>query len=381
MPLVLLDTSSCEALALAGNSEVRILANGNLPGAIAVDSDGSGCKDKSAVVEAAGNAVVQVDGTGAKLLSHARAVRPENAVRVTGNAIVPSPAANPVRHGRAVVDARYGQALADLRSRWAGSGLPDPTFQRWTTFVAASRPFVKDPCSLDGATALAGLSLPGFPYPVSVPPGNWYIDCPKGLKLEGSGNVVFRGGNIVMDEPIEMKDTVRLGFNCPSGAIRRTTVAPARASLPDCGSVVGDSIVVVRSGNTIEGDGHVVLWPRTFVYTPEGTADLSGGHDLYWSAPLAGSFRDLLLWTDSSASIDLDKYGATELEGILFAPASKMKLTGSKSLENQRVQLFLRTLEMTGNTKLSTRPVADRHISVNVGGASTVTGGEVSLIR
>ena len=167
-------------------------------------------------------------------------------------------------------------------------------------------------------------------------------------------------------------------MNCPSGWVRRCYGPSAAESLPDCGSITDDTIFVVRNGDVLDGGGtDVVAWPRTFVYTPNGTLDLSGDKTVYWTAPQGGDFADLVFWTDSDRSINLSGNRSLDVEGVFFAPNAAMSLSGLRSFSNQGMQTVLRSLDLSGSAQFVVYPLPDRHVSP--GGVSTPGG--TQLIR
>lgn len=351
--LILLDPIGCEVLKVKNPGRVKVRAHDGNSGVIWVDSNGSKCGD-SRVIELADNAVLAAEGPDGKIWANALNFRSPSQV-YSGNPTPKPEAPSKEPPGRAPMDKAYGEAIAGLRSEYGTKvGVKPPGFRRWTTEIestASGFPSGGDACSIDGS------------YDISVPAGNWYVDCEDGLELK-KATVVFRGGNVVMDAGLELENQSAVAFNCPSGSISRSNGTSSQNAFGQCGAVSDDSVIVVRSGSVfeIENSGYIAL-PRTFVYATDDDDDdvfeLENKSALFWTAPTGGPFANLAFWTESSEELEFENSSSIEVEGIFFAPNVQMEMENSSSFSGG-AQVFLRSLVVENSAQFEVWPVPDR---------------------
>src|SRR5581483_3080796 len=299
-PLVVLNAHDCEVLTATGNSHVSAVTSTGLPGYIAIDSDGANCgSGKKVIVDATGSAQLSAGAISMWALATGNASRAYDPSDVgPGKAFDPAPIASSAPVGRSAVDWRYNclasngcptandSAIADLVAADGGTGVP-AGFTRWTSVYS---------CRPSGN--------------LTVPRGDWYVDCPGGLV---SNNIItFRGGNIVSDGPITVTGSGKLRVNCDVAFA--TDACPADPATT--------TIWYLRSGDLGNAGSVSVQLYETFVYVANGTVNLGGTGSLTWTAPddPSSPFDDLLVWTESSSAVTINGTAGTDMEGIFFAP-------------------------------------------------------------
>jgi hypothetical protein len=306
--VVALEPSGCDGVSTDGAGGTLQVEGAGLPGVVVVDSDGSSCGGLGGFTitpRGTGRLVATPNGPAAGVISSfalggsnfARAYDP---AAVAGGRLSPQPTPSFARTGRGIIDARYNcttggcAAGADhvdqLRASFGGPGAP-----------AGLTPYA-GPCSVAGGFGSAGAVV-----------GSTFVDCPV---FDVFGPVTFSGAAVVF-----AGDVVIHGGGC---------LAVNSAFCGASGTAAQDGVVYVRGSLSKPLDG-VLLLNQAFVYAAGGI-DLppssSGGFGsvVWWKAPLAGSFEDLLGWTDAASTVDLGGQDVTMLEGTIFAPNATVVL-------------------------------------------------------
>jgi hypothetical protein len=241
---------------------------------------------------------------------------------------------------------------------------------------------------------LPGPALPGFTCdgtastpPIVVPAGNWYVDCPGGLKV--AGLVAFRGGHIVTSGPVELgSNTACLAVNVPVNA--STPTCPTANTSVDPNTTTpaptGDAILYIRSGRLYKVSQAQLYLPQTFTFLGSGYTDLAGGSGaLLMTTPLADDpgcttdscrnrhFRRLVLWSEGTQDHTIGGQSALVLRGVLFTPNAHSVFSGQAGQNQADAQFWTKSLDVGGQGTLVM--AADPEASV----ARPLLG--VSLIR
>ena len=229
----------------------------------------------------------------------------------------------------------------------------------------------------DGAYGMPNCNVP--PGVRTVPPGNYYIDCPTLTVGNGtiltfsSGNLVFRGG-------------IKL---TGSGVLNVNTANPVNHLDSACRDVVSTycvqrssahaAFLYQRSGD-MEMTGGVLNVNRTMVYQENGSVKVTGGAPPSWTAPLesplsgnytntcttsfpCSPFQGLALWSEKSADYTINGGGTLNLEGVFFTPEARpFKLTGGGGFTPLRAQFIAYQLTVSGGGTLRLVPDARQHI-------------------
>lgn len=380
--LNILELSTCSALVTSGQGSVQVNGVGDQAGYVAVESSGrsggNSCNGQAATIEAASNALnfIRADGplgpgTGliqAFALNPAPVGNPPKAYN--GGPISPRPTLLTERYGaQPVLDifnctgstcAPGGDDWVDqLEATYGGTGVPTAV---WPTSL-----------SLGAFKTLPGPDVPDFTCdgnastpPVVVPAGNWYVDCPTGLKV---GNLVaFRGGHIVTAGAVDLgSNTACLAVNVPVDVATPTCPTADTAADPDTTdpAPTEDAVLFIRSGRLYKVSQAQLFLPRTFTHLQNGYTDLAGGSGaLLMTTPLADDpactsdackaqhFRRLVLWSEGSLEHAIGGQSALVLRGVLFTPNAPSTFTGQAGQQQADAQFWTRTLEVKGQGTL-----------------------------
>lgn len=335
-PLIVLDEHSCDALNESGNGGVLIKANGDSPGIIAVDSDGTGgdvgCNGGKKTITVNNNGRVQAEdsSSGAKGMILSYAVPADTAYDRTQTdancqtapgvfvpkppattgppfkyPLCPEPSSTTVRFGRSAFDYRYNcqvgckTARADYINQ----------FKRYVGITPATNAYTPGPI------------VPGVPTPTStctLGPSyttNQHIKC-TGPKITVSGTTVFGSGAGTSIVRIDAQKLIITGtlifnaaqvtlnvdqldvsggcliFNQPSGEAASVTCDKATQPQTATGyPVATDMPPVFLRGELKVGAGGSFVARQTFILQPTdadplaGTLNVSTNGRVYWSAP------------------------------------------------------------------------------------------------
>jgi hypothetical protein len=247
--------------------------------------------------------------------------------------------------------------IEDLETAYgAPAGVPPMgAFQRWTTNLDGTPRY---PCRVDDTTFPLGITI-------SVS-GDWWIDeCPGGLIIGGaddpdtpeieSWTVEFNAGNLVVDGNIDLRAEGILLVN------------PSPSS---------DQVVFIRyGGELLKRAQSSISLEQTFVFLQNGRIDIGAGDGgLIWTAPLAGNFEDLALWSESPDEHQIGGQAGNTLTGTFFTPfASPFSLSGQGGQFQTDAQFITRRLQVSGQGVVSMHPDPDRSTPIPIK--------EVRLIR
>jgi hypothetical protein len=379
VPLLLLEPIACNALVASGQGAITVSFFNDVPGIIAVDSDGSKttnpnrCGNNEYTINANDNSLNWIRAIPAPgdipsaILSYALSgaasanpVRSYDPGDVTGSInptsdpaetwfrLYPEPIPTERRVTRAPIDWRYNcmssylpylgfvdvdgctgsdlPHINNLRSQYGGSTNPTGFFQRWSDTY---------PCSATG--------------PITVS-GDWWMDCPGGFIVQ-SGVVTFEGGDLVFDGGVEVRSFGELHINPSPSA---------------------DHIVYLRSGDLVKGAQSTLTMMQIFTYLESGRVDLGGGagaDSLTWIAPLDGNFEDLALWAEAPLVFQIGGQAGNTLEGTFFTPlADPFTFTGQGGQFQTAAQFLTRRLEVKGQGELRMTPDPDRSTRLPIRG-------------
>ncbi len=414
VPLLVLEPISCDALYTSGQGKVTVSFFKDTPGFIVVDSDGSktdnpnGCIGaQNWTIDSKGNqngwirAIPTPSGIPSVILSYAlsgalgadpaRAYDPDDVTSPVDPAditdpdeilmpqtwfrLYPQPSFVRQRITRAPIDHRYNCKASypdyplDLNNPGLGgipispcletpathiddldvaygalAGVPPMgAFQRWTTNLDGTPRY---PCTVDDTT--------WGPATIAVA-GDWWVDCPGGLIISNTKTVVFSAGNVVFDGNIDLRSFGTLQVN------------PAPSS---------DHVVFIRDGGELlKGAQTSISLEQTFVFLQNGRIDIGAGTGgLTWTAPLAGNFEDLALWSEAPLQHQIGGQAGNTLTGTFFTPFSDpFVLTGQAGQFQTDAQFITRRLEVKGQGEVKMHPDPDRSTPIPIR--------EVRLIR
>jgi hypothetical protein len=343
-PLIVLDTKSCNALNATGGGGVIVHRNGNVPGIIAVDSDGTGagadidCTGGKKVITVVNNSHIYAEDsptTKAAILSFAIPLQDASAYDhsaattsltcqptpgIYTKPLCPQPTAEDSRFGRGPFDERYncpsacgpGLNYIDQFKRYVGIATPPSSGY----VIGPTMPISKeDTCSpswtTPGSRWIDCLAVSGSKV-ISLPGGTTTIDgggTGGTIRIDAKTLSVGNGSTLIVTnrtqlnlnvDVFEVKPGGCLIFNPPDVFITPETIAQTcQASTPlqtPFGySVSKDMPPVWLRGQLNVGGSFVAR--QTFIMQPTNSGDLQGQlavsasstYRVYWSAPFGTS--------------------------------------------------------------------------------------------
>jgi hypothetical protein len=170
---------------------------------------------------------------------------------------------------------------------------------------------------------------------VTLPPGNWWIDCPSGLVVKNaftiqSGSVVFQGS--------------------------ATAASQGTITINDASS--SSVVVYLRSGSLNKDAQAALTIKRGMVYLANGVISLGAGSGLLsWVAPTDGNFKNLALWSESSSQHTLGGQSNLQAQGVFFMPnATPFVFAGQGGQNTAQAQFITYRLEVSGQGELVLQP-------------------------
>lgn len=344
--VVALDPSACQTLVTDPGAGALLLGSVSQAGLAIVDSDASagncGGGSYAVMAGAAGDPTdrLRAQSAGAttgEIRSYALAgsnfADAYDPGAVGSGRLSPQPTPALVRTGRALIDNRYRCATCDGGSDVIG---PLETARNATPPAGST------------ATYAAGCTVPPGP-PASFGATHVYVDCDPFVV---QGSLTFLGTSVTVRGDVIIEDGACLAVN--------------DSTCGSSGITAQDADVFVRGSLTKAIKGELAL-PRTFVYTT-GTVDVGvdadtsiGNSTLAWTAPIAGSFEDLLLWTESGGSITLGEQKNTSLVGTVHAPNAAVTINPrSGGGVTTPLQIVARSVRLTGGGTYRLQPTPDR---------------------
>jgi hypothetical protein len=400
--LLVLDRTGCQTIHSSGNGGIYVDAvydddedddpsNGLQPvlepGLAASDSDGSaGCGGSDGVIDIDGsNAVIRADGpegcsseSGTHLVVALIAGEGCGTIQTIapgtpgcnfpactaggGNAPNPDPTELPLRLTRAAVDYRYNckpdYTTIPAAISWSTWALTAAGGQDIPGCLDAGPAHIDDLIAAVGQTGtpIGFQSWTGAGYPctvqgspgttILVPAGNWHVDCPV---FAVKRTVVFQGGNVVADGPIEIEASGILAINAAPGSYA---------------AVDPEAWVFLRSGYLRKAGDAVLIMNNTFLYASKNAhVEMMGGDGrLVWIAPDQGDFDDLALWGDSPTTHLWAGQADLEMEGVFFTPFAQADYAGTAGQNQVRAQFVAHTLHARGQGTLVVAPEYGRSV-------------------
>jgi hypothetical protein len=387
--LHVLDPAACQALTTSDGTSLRVRRYaylGDRPGAITVESTGDGCESGYVVQpSAAAGSHICVDGPGpddgpypdcnGNGLIRMRALNPsggnpllafdpglpESVLAPTPQALIDERGSRPVTdiHGCATSPPSVSctttpNHVSALVAALGGTGLPIPyQVVGYGDNDGSAFRELPDPAL-----------VPGFddcsPGDVSVPRGNWFVNCPDSNGFVASGTVVFEGGTIVFAGGAAA-DGGCLAFNVPSAS------CPSGEPAPGPGP---DTIVYLRDDHLTQRNSGTLLLPRTVVFIRDGHVQLEGGGRLFWTAPTADGcngnaaceaarFTKIALWSEGGGAEPNLLRGQDELTltGVYFAPQARFVVDQPSGFGDcVLAQLWVASLSVEGGGQLDLCP-------------------------
>lgn len=383
--LLVLERYDCNAITSSGSGggDGGILVDAVLnpttgeldPGFIAVDSDGSaGCSGGVLDVNGA-NASIRADGPAgcaSEIATHVgaggltvgegcgfiRVLAPgtpgcNSPACSSSGTVAPDPTALSSRITRAPVDHRYNcKSSYPFPSGWEIDGCSEPAAPHIDNLIAQYGGGGTPPGFQTWKGAGYSCNVSGGPSTfILVPPGNWRIDCNK---FNINRPVIFQAGDVVFDGDVSLGASGVLGINTnDAGSLPYSPASNA-------------AIAYFRDGELKKAGGASLLLHNTFTYF-SATSDVGmqgGTSTVVWTAPTAGNFEDLAMWSDAATAHGFSGQASLDLEGVFFAPWAEVSYTGNGSQSQVEAQFIARSLSTSGQGRLVVRPSFDRSVLI-----------------
>ncbi|HEY5014765.1 MAG TPA: hypothetical protein VIK61_18920 [Acidimicrobiia bacterium] len=377
--LLILEPSACNALVASGQGRIEVQANGDAPGFIMVDSSatgGSGSNSCSTgghyALDASGNQNSSIVADPGASSGDAGVIDIYGLAPGQGNThaydpsdlpsrVSPQPQLESARATRSPVDFRYNCKAAgydgvtgtadDCTTATATSASIDTLHRLYATSPPYSAPTVPTGFTTYPRAGVAGDSCSPNGAAITLPVGNWYVNCPSGFTVAdnftiGGGNVVFAGSINVQGESLTIN---------PTG--NPTT------------------IVYVRSGDVSKGAQAALTFNHTAVLLQSGVVNLGGGSgSLTWSGPndQTSPYDNLALWSESASGHSMGGQTTLTLDGVFFMPNAAFTFSGQGAQYQTTAQFVSRTLLASGQGTLLIKPDPSRGIIIPVVGVRLI---------
>ncbi len=341
--LVALDRTACRTID-AEPGHIHVFNNGDKPGIMQADSDGSGCSSGDYILNIQGSASLVADpGTpsGTPGIINYYATQNLSAAYVPNS--VPSgysvqPTQMLQRVTRSPVDQVYHCSsgctdyIGTVQSRYAGTGTPS------------------------GFNTYTGSCSPGAGT-ISVPSNGLYISCPNFTV----GSTVTFTPQAAGTTPVVVFDGY-VSINSGGTFAVNTTSNDPMTGLP-VATVAADSLLVIRgqdsSGAAISMQSsttHLDL-ANTVMVSKVGGANFNGGPDIHWSPaagtsadPVIAGLKNLVFWTEASTSVTFQGGPTFDSDGIFVMPNAQLLIRGSGTLDARQVQFWCDRAQVNNNS-------------------------------
>ncbi len=174
---------------------------------------------------------------------------------------------------------------------------------------------------------------------VTLQPGTY-----GSISNSGSGTITFEPGDYVITGSVSSSSNGGIVFGAGNYTIDGGLSDTGGSSMS-----FGAGLYIVGGTLTLTGSGSITGSGVTF-YT-EGSTSVQGGSNLSLTAPTSGIYSGLLLFQSRSDSQTLSIAGGSgsTVEGIFYAPAAAVTLSGSSSGTAMSLDIVCDTLTVTGN--------------------------------
>jgi hypothetical protein len=169
--------------------------------------------------------------------------------------------------------------------------------------------------------------------------GNWWVDCPNSKGFNVNSWITFQNGNVIFEGDV----TIKGGGLCMN--MDSTTCANRGAiTQNNCPMVnpASDAFVYLRGGIFSKNAQSCLSMNHTMVYINTGSIAFGAGSGaITWTAPLAGNFQNLAMWSESSSQHQLGGQAYLNLEGCFFAPNAYPFLLSGQGTQFQTKAQFI----------------------------------------
>jgi Flp pilus assembly protein TadG len=189
---------------------------------------------------------------------------------------------------------------------------------------------------------------------ITLQPGTY-----SSISNSGSGTITLSSGNYTITGDVTSSSSGSIVFGPGDYTIG--------GKLSDTGSssmTFGSGVYIVGGDLNLSGSGSISGSGVTF-YT-ESSTSITGGSNLTLSAPTSGSYSGVLFFQarNDGDSLTVSGGSGTSVEGILYAPAAAVTLSGGSTGATMSLDVVSDTLTVTGNgTFTNSNYAADTNIN------------------
>lgn len=383
--LIVLDRTGCNTISVNGGGQIIadpvVHPDGYLVGGLIIaDSDGSECSGTNGVINVSGaGSVIRADGPpgcggnpftfktypAEEGCGTIKVLAPNDpgpctppACSISGGGNAPNPAPSPL-------GSRYTRAPADHRYNCYGNYATPPPETLWAAeeLTTANQQNI-DECDEWDPSAEGGRGN-DYIYNLiedvgDVPPPafgdyfqRWKADLGNGCTI-GTGEVINVGSVVVDCSSLIINGDVTISGNAIfNGSVK------VNGSL-EINPPADNPWIFFRGGALDKAGTGTLKFNNAMVYMAQGSSlKLSGsgsGGALIWTAPDAGNFQDLALWSDSEATHAWSGQSSLTLRGIFFMPRGTAAYSGGGSQEQTDAQWLAWNLTVGGGGILHIAP-------------------------
>lgn len=174
---------------------------------------------------------------------------------------------------------------------------------------------------------------------ITLSPGTY-----TSISNTGSGTITLTSGDYTITGDVTSSSSGKLVFGAGSYTIGGKLSGTGSSSME-----FGSGVYIVGGNLDLSGSGTLSGSGVTF-YT-EGSTSVSGDSNLTLSAPTSGIYSGVLFFQARSDSQSLTVSGGSgaTIEGILYAPAAAVTLSGGSSGTSMSLDIVADTLTITGS--------------------------------
>ncbi len=186
------------------------------------------------------------------------------------------------------------------------------------------------------------------------------------ISNSGTGTVTLASGNYIISGSVSNSGGGTISFGAGNYSIGGSVTNSSSSSMS-----LGSGLYTIAGNLSVSGSGSFTASEATF-YT-QGTTSISGGSNLSITAPTSGTYDGVLFFQSRSDSSQVSLTGSTGsvIQGIIYAPAAKLTLTGSSAMTTS-LDIITDSLVLSGTGKITNSNYAQVTNSSSVLSAKTI---------
>ncbi|CAA9214874.1 MAG: hypothetical protein AVDCRST_MAG76-338 [uncultured Acidimicrobiales bacterium] len=360
--LIALEPTACKAVDAGSNGEIHVESTATGPGVLYSDSNGTSpaCSASEGIFHAGNSATIHADKLSATV--------PGELAWYSATSRGSTPGRTTDEYGAAAANF-WGRLYA--RDTRVGRTRADTTYNCGVMPVDPLTPCTSDPVGEADVLARRTTAPPGYAAPstcstsgavvtISV---NTFLNCDtfevknNPLVVTGGATVIFRG-------------RLKLAGGTLAVNVASTTPPAGASALPISAADVQSRLIVGSTAvDAVDMNGGLVYMAETFLYSRGGFGLQSTSSKVLWSPASKGSAKSLLYWSESPNDFTFQGGPTFKAAGVVFHGKGPLKLGGNATIDLTEVQLWVKTVSLTGGPRVRLRP--DPNNSINVGRAGS----------